>query len=91
MDMNLDTRPRYQRGEDGKLYRQVDVSSDVAAEIQPIREGETPLEATCVGPECSNPAPYSGAWCDECQSRREDEQRAKARTERKSINVRRGL
>lgn len=47
--------------------------------------------AICVDPECGNPAPYEGAWCDECQSRWEDEQRAKALTERRSISVRRGF
>jgi hypothetical protein len=46
--------------------------------------------ATCVDPECGNPA-HKGEWCDECQSRWEDEQRDKARSERRSVNVRRGL
>jgi hypothetical protein len=46
---------------------------------------------TCVDPECGNPAAYEGAWCNSCQSKWEDEQRAKARTERRSINVRRGF
>jgi len=36
------------------------------------------VQATCVDPECDKPAPYKGAWCDSCQSRWEDEQRAKA-------------
>ena len=47
--------------------------------------------STCVDPECGNPAPYNGAWCYSCQSRWEDEQRAKALSERRSINVRRGF
>ncbi|HWY52820.1 MAG TPA: hypothetical protein VNZ03_00050 [Terriglobales bacterium] len=40
--------------------------------------GDWTVQATCVDPECGNPAPYKGAWCDSCQSRWEDEQRAKA-------------
>ncbi len=46
--------------------------------------------ATCVDPECLNSA-RRGEWCDECQSRWEDEQRAKALSERRSINVQRGF
>lgn len=40
--------------------------------------GEETVQATCVDPECGKPAPYKGAWCEECQSRWEDEQRPKA-------------
>lgn len=40
--------------------------------------GDETVQATCVDPECGKPAPYKGAWCYECQSRWEDEQRAKA-------------
>lgn len=36
-------------------------------------------------------AAIQGEWCDECQSPSEDEQRAKARSERRSINVQRGF
>lgn len=50
-------------------------------------EEETP---TCVDPECGNPA-RKGEWCDECQSRWDDEQRAMARREQRSINVQRGF
>jgi hypothetical protein len=53
-------------------------------------EGGIPLKATCVDPECGNPA-RKGEWCDECQSRWEDEQRAKARSERRSTNVQGGF
>jgi hypothetical protein len=49
------------------------------------------LEATCVDPECANPAPYKGAWCYSCQSKWEDEQRAKALRDGRSINLRRGF
>ena len=52
---------------------------------------DEPLEATCVDPECRNPAPYKGAWCDSCQSKWEDEQRGKALREGRSINERRGF
>jgi len=52
---------------------------------------DEPLEVTCVDPDCGNPAPHKGTWCDECQSRWEDEQRAKASREGRSINVRRGF
>lgn len=48
---------------------------------------ETP---TCADPECGNPA-RKGEWCDECQSGWEDEQRAKALSEPRSINVQRGF
>ena len=41
-------------------------------------EGKRLSIATCVDPQCGNPAPYTGAWCDTCQSKWEDEQRAKA-------------
>lgn len=54
------------------------------------KSGDETVQATCVDPECGNPAPYKGAWCDSCQSRWEDEQRAKAlRTGR--ANGRRGF
>jgi hypothetical protein len=59
-----------------------------AAENRLSRDGET---STCVDPECGNAAPYKGAWCDECQSRWEGEQRSKALREGRSINVRRGF
>jgi hypothetical protein len=62
-----------------------------AAESRPSRKDETPLVATCVDPECGNPAPYEGAWCNSCQSKWEDEQRAKALRDGRSINVRRGF
>jgi hypothetical protein len=65
-------------------------SPDVAAENRLSHEDETPLEAMCVDPDCLNPARL-GEFCDECQSRWEDEQRAKARRERRSINVQRGF
>ncbi len=55
------------------------------------KSGDETVQATCVDPECGNPAPYEGAWCDSCQSRWEDEQRAKALREGRSINVRRGF
>ena len=58
---------------------------------QPDSEGKPSPRPTCVDPECGNPAPYTGAWCDSCQSRWEDEQRAKAKTERRSISVKRGF
>ena len=48
---------------------------------------ETPA---CVDPEWGNPA-RKGEWCDECQSRWEDEQHVKARRERRSINMQRGF
>jgi len=53
-------------------------------------------EATCVDPECGNTAPYKGAWCDSCQSKWEDEQRAKAAAavaegRPRAINRRRGF
>jgi hypothetical protein len=55
----------------------------------PLSRDET-VQATCVDPECGKPAPYKGAWCQSCQSRWEDEQRAKAlRTGR--ANGRRGF
>lgn len=54
------------------------------------RPKEMPLKATCVDPECLNPA-RRGEFCNECQSRWEDEQRAKALSERRSINVQRGF
>jgi hypothetical protein len=66
-------------------------SPDVAAENRPGSENEAPLEATCVDPECGNPARYAGAWCDECQSRWEDEQRAKAQSMGRPVNMRRGF
>jgi len=47
-------------------------------------------KAMCVDPECGNPAPYTGAWCDSCQSKWEDEQRAKAKTEGR-ISVKAGF
>jgi hypothetical protein len=50
-------------------------------------DDETP---TCVDPACGNPA-RKGEWCDECQSRWEEEQRAEARREERSINVQRGF
>ena len=40
--------------------------------------GEGTVQATCVDPECGNPAPYKGARCHSCQSRWEVEQRDKA-------------
>jgi hypothetical protein len=50
-----------------------------AAFAGPLDSERKPLpRATCVDPECGNAAPYTGAWCDSCQSRWEDEQRAKA-------------
>jgi hypothetical protein len=42
------------------------------------KSGDETVQATCVDPECGKPAPYKGAWCDSCQSRWENEQRAKA-------------
>jgi hypothetical protein len=63
-------------------------SCGVADENRLIRDYET---TTCVDPECGKPAPYNGAWCDSCQSRWEDEQRAKALRDGRSINVRRGF
>lgn len=59
-------------------------------------EGEPLPRATCVDPDCGNPAPYNGAWCDSCQSRWEDEQRAKAAAavaegRPRAINQRRGF
>ena len=65
-------------------------SPDVTVENRLSREDGTPLEATCVDPDCLNPA-RRGEWCDECQSRWEDEQRAEARREERSINVQRGF
>lgn len=59
-----------------------------AAENRLSRDDET---TTCVDPECGNPAPYKGAWCDPCQSRWEDEQRAKALRTGRPVNVRRGF
>jgi hypothetical protein len=53
--------------------------------------GESDEETTtCVDPECGNPA-RKGEWCKKCQSRWEDEQRAKAGSERRSINLQRGF
>jgi hypothetical protein len=63
---------------------------NVEAESRLSREDETLLEATCVDPDCLNPA-RRGEFCDECQSRWEDEQRAKARNERRTINVQGGF
>lgn len=65
-------------------------SPGAATESRPSREGETPLEATCVYPGCGSPA-RNGGFCDECRSGWEDEQRAKAEYERQSINVQRGF
>jgi hypothetical protein len=65
-------------------------SPDAGSESRLSCEDETPLEATCVDPECGKPA-RNGVWCDECQSGWEEEQRAKARRERRSINVQRGF
>jgi hypothetical protein len=63
---------------------------DTTAESEGSTEHGLPLMATCVDPECGNTAPYKGAWCHSCQSRWEDEQRAKAlRTGR--ANGRRGF
>jgi hypothetical protein len=45
---------------------------------------------TCVDPECGNPA-RKGEWCDQCQSRWEEEQQATARRERRSINEQKGF
>jgi hypothetical protein len=61
--------------------------AEMSPENRLSRDDETPK---CVDPECGKPAPYKGAWCDSCQSRWEDEQRAKAlRTGR--TNGRRGF
>jgi hypothetical protein len=54
-------------------------------------EDEKLLKVTCVDPECGNPAPYKGAWCDSCQSRWEDEQRAKALRTGRAVKTRRGF
>ena len=43
-------------------------------------KGKPSPRATCVDPECPNPAPHNGAWNDPCQSRWEDQQRDKAAT-----------
>lgn len=60
---------------------QVGTEKSVALPDAPV-DGRLPSEplpeATCVDPDCGNRAPYKGAWCDECQSRWEAEQRAKA-------------
>lgn len=53
------------------------------------------VEATCVDPECGNPA-RRGEFCDKCHSRWEDEQRAKvaavaAEGRPRAINRRRGF
>lgn len=61
-----------------------------AAENRLSRDDET-VQATCVDPECGNPAPYKGAWCDSCQSGWEDEQRAKALRTGRAVNLRRGF
>jgi len=45
---------------------------------------------TCVDSDCLNLA-RRGEFCNECQSRWADDQRAKARRERRSINVQRGF
>jgi len=59
-------------------------------DIEPIASLDAPVDgrlgsddkplpkSTCVDPQCGNPAPYTGAWCDSCQSKWEDEKRAKA-------------
>jgi hypothetical protein len=78
------------RSEKSRATDEHAASPDVTAESRPTREDETLLDATCVDPECGNPA-RKGEWCDECQSRWEDEQHAKARHERQSINVQRGF
>lgn len=70
-------------------------SPDATAEGRVSPEDGTPLEATCVDPECGNPA-RNGEFCDECQSRWEDEQRAKAaaaeaKSRPRAINQRRGF
>ncbi|MGC1685355.1 MAG: hypothetical protein WA734_07035 [Candidatus Acidiferrales bacterium] len=44
----------------------------------------------CVYPACGKLA-REGKWCVECQSQWEVEQRAKARRERRSVNVQRGF
>ena len=56
----------------------------------PFSRDET-VQTTCVDPECGKPAPYKGAWCDSCQSRWEDEQRAEAMRTGRAVNVRRGF
>jgi hypothetical protein len=45
---------------------------------------------TCVDPDCLNPA-RRGEFCNECLSRWKEEQRDKARRERRSTNVQRGF
>ncbi len=64
---------------------------EATAESRLGREDKPLPKVTCIDPECGNPAPYEGAWCDSCQSRWEDEQRAKAKTEKRSISVTRGF
>lgn len=66
-------------------------SPDAPVEGQ-LGSDDKPLPtATCVDPQCGKPAPYNGAWCDSCQSKWEDEQRAKAKTERRSISIKAGF
>jgi len=70
-------------------------ASDAPFGGQPDSDG-TLGEATCVDPDCGKPAPYEGAWCDDCLRRWEDEQRAKAAAAAaegrpRAINKRRGF
>lgn len=78
------------RSESGLRTYERAASPDAAAESPPSREDGTPLDATCVDPGCGNPA-RKGEFCDECQSGWEDEQRAKAQHERRSVSVSRGF
>lgn len=68
---------------------------DVPAESRLNVEDGTLHEATCVDPECGNPA-HKGEFCDECHGAWEEEQRAKAaaaaaKGRPRAINQRRGF
>jgi hypothetical protein len=52
-------------------------SPDATTEGRVSPEDGIPLKATCIGPDCLNPARL-GEFCDKCQSHWQDEQRAKA-------------
>ncbi|HET6142539.1 MAG TPA: hypothetical protein VFE02_03465 [Candidatus Acidoferrales bacterium] len=62
---------------------------DVSDEARLGDDAEAELR-TRVDPEWLNPA-RSGEFCNGCQSRWEDEQRAKALSERRAVNAQRGF
>jgi len=85
--------------EDNKGVRQL-TDEPVASSCEPVvgrlTEDKPSPKVTCGDPECGNPAPYDGAWCDSCQSKWEAEQRAKAAAavaegHPRAINQRRGF